>query len=57
MSKRPDPSPVAVPAEAAEVLRALLTLEPAAVRKVRSSVRRRKRPRSQVGPTADHGQR
>lgn len=57
MSKRPAPPPVAVTAEAAEVLRTLLTLEPAAVRKVRNSARRRNRPRRQVGPTADHGQR
>ena len=55
MSKRPTPSPVSVTAEAAEVLRALLTLDPAAVRKVRNSARRRNRPRRQVGPTADHG--
>jgi hypothetical protein len=51
----PPAEPVVVSRAAADVLRALLRLDPAAVRKVRERARKRTRPRRQQGPTADYG--
>ena len=51
---RPPAQRVVVSSEAAEVLRALLGLDPDEVREVRERARRRNRPRPQLGPTAEY---